>query len=424
MHSQGLTPSPIDILNLYWSGDINANNNAFKDRLNKIFTWDALTENGYISEIAPFTCSILEKIDTKHEIISNILKKRLKSIYYNSMVPNMLLHNELANVVEAFREAEVRVIVLKGTALAEMVYGNIALRHAGDIDLLIPIKDLEKAKALLSILDFKKIEHFSLSNLWEKCPFHFQFAKEGNLNNIIIELHWDLAKKPFTLDIADILQRAVTVKVNGINIPVMCPDDLLPYLCWHAANHLFPRLLWLCDIAQVIKIYDKRINWHNVIERSETWKIRKAVYYSLYLAKNVLGAQVPERVLLRLRPSNFENKIFKFVMLNMDYEGGIIQTSNRFLIIALRLLIIDRLKDRVFFFFKYIRDLVFPGIPYIKVRYSISKSSLAKLYQFLHPFILMYESILWSLEIVKFGLGRYRKISGKRTKKGTVLISL
>lgn len=401
-----VNPSPLDILSTYWS-EGNPAKNPLRDRFNEDLTWDSIVGNGYISEISPLLYYILKKTDTNHKIVSENFTKRLKDIYREFMAPNMLLHDELARVLKALQDAEVKVIVLKGAALAETVYGNIALRPMGDIDLLVSEEDLDRAKEVLLKLGFRKIEYHSLRDPLEEHPFHLRFINE-NKPGAILELHWGVARKPFDVEIIGLLQRAVAVRSNGIDTYVMCPDDLLPYLCWHTANHQFPRLLWLCDIAQVIKVYGQSINWDSVIERSEKWKIRRAVYYSLYLAKSVLGAQVPERVLSSLRPSRFGTKMFRFGMLNMDYEEGIMQTSNRFLIIAFKLLIIDRPKYRLFFFLKYIRSLVFPGVSYIKERYSISKSGLAKLYQFLHPFILMYESILWSLEIVKFGLGRKR----------------
>ena len=399
--------SPLDILSTYWS-EGNPAKNPLKDRFNEGLTWDSLVGNGYISEISPLLYSIIEKTDTYHETINKTLREKLKNIYRRFIVPNMLLHDELARLLKDLQDAEVKVIVLKGAALAKTVYGNIALRPMGDIDLLVSEEDLDRAKEVLLKLEFKKLEHHNLRDQLDGHPFHIEFVKEDT-QGAIIELHWGIARKPADVEIAGLLQRAVMVRSNNIDTCVMCPDDLLPFLCWHTANHLFPKLLWLCDIAQVIKVYEKSINWKNVIERSENWKIKKAVYCSLYLAENILGAQVPEKVLLRLQPSNIEKRLFQFVILNMEYKEGIIQTSNRFLIIALKLLIIDRFKDRLFFFFKYIWDLVLPNIPYIKVRYSVSNPKLARLYQLIHPFNLIYESILWTIEIItkrRFGIRR------------------
>lgn len=260
---------------------------------------------------------------------------------------------------------------------------------------------------MLFEIGFRKTKYHSLRDSWKEHPFHLRFVKENGGYPVIIELHWDIARNPVDVEITEVMQRVVPANIGGIDAHVMCPDDLLLYLCWHTANHHFPRLIWLCDVAQVIKAYGENINWDVIIERSKRWKISRAAYCSLYLAKNILGAQAPEKVLLTLQLLNIETQVFQFVMLNMEYKEEIMQIRNSLLTIALKLLIIDRLKDRVFFFLNYVRELTFPNISYIKVRYSISKPKLAKLYQFLHPFILIYEGVFWGLEIItkkKFGV--------------------
>lgn len=409
-----MTLSPLDILSTYWLGNKTVPNNPIRDRFIKNFTWDSILKNGQTFEVGPLLHYILEQIDYQQEKISNTVRDQLKKIYYQYMYHTMMFHDKLQQALNILQETRIKVIVLKGAALAETVYKNIALRPMADIDLLIFKKALSKAKEVLFEMGFRKTEYHSLRDSLKEHPFHLRFVKEGSGFPIIIELHWDIAKSPVNVEITEVMQRAVPANIGVIDAHVMYPDDLLLYLCWHTANHHFPRLIWLCDVAQVIKAYGENINWDIIIERSKRWKIRKTVYCSLYLTKNVLGAQVPEKVLSNLQLSKIETQIFQFIILNMEHKEGIMQIRNSLLTIALQLLIIDRLKDQVFFFLNYVWELVFPGISYIKVRYSISKPRLAKLYQFLHPFILIYEGVFWGLEIIT------RKKLGVRQEHGRV----
>jgi len=401
--------SPLDILSIYWSGNSIIPNNPIRDMFIKNFTWDSILKGAQSFEIVPLLQYILEQIDYQQgKFITKTIRKQLKKIYYRYIYHIIVLHHELQRALNALQEAGIKVIVLKGAALAETVYKNIALRPMADIDLLIFKKDLGKAKEALLKIGFRKTEYHSLRDPSKEHPFHLRFVKEGRYP-VIIELHWDIAKNPVNIEINEVMQRAIPAKIGGIDAYVMCPDDLLLYLCWHTAHHHFLRLIWLCDIAQVIKTYGENINWDIIIERAKRGKIKRAVYCSLYLAKSVLGAQVPQKVLSNLQVSNIETQIFQSVILNMEYEKGIMQIQNRLLTITLQLLIIDKAKDRVFFLINYIWKLTFPNISYIKVRYSISKPRLAKLYQFLHPFILIYEGLSWGLETVtkkKFGVRR------------------
>lgn len=159
--------------------------------------------------------------------------------------------------------------MLKGAALAEMVYKNIALRPMEDIDLLISEKDLGRTKEALFEIGYRKTQYQNLTNPSEEHPFHLHFIKESSRCHIIIELHWDIAKTPVEIEIAEVIQRTITANIWGTDAHVMCPDDFLLYLCWHTANHRFLRLIWLCDIAQVIKVYGEDINWDVIVQRSK-----------------------------------------------------------------------------------------------------------------------------------------------------------
>jgi hypothetical protein len=54
-----------------------------------------------------------------------------------SALRNMRRCHELSKVLRILQNDGIPVIVLKGAALAEVVYGNIALRSMSDVDLLV-----------------------------------------------------------------------------------------------------------------------------------------------------------------------------------------------------------------------------------------------------------------------------------------------
>ncbi len=62
----------------------------------------------------------------------NDILLRLKKEYQWSLARNMILFDELNRVLKAFNEAGIEVIVLKGAALAQTVYPDIALRPMGE----------------------------------------------------------------------------------------------------------------------------------------------------------------------------------------------------------------------------------------------------------------------------------------------------
>lgn len=69
----------------------------------------------------------------EHGILPARVKQKLREDYYLSAVRNTLLYQELAKILATFNDAGLPVIVLKGAALAQEMYGNIALHPMTDI---------------------------------------------------------------------------------------------------------------------------------------------------------------------------------------------------------------------------------------------------------------------------------------------------
>ena len=67
---------------------------------------------------------------------------------------NMHIHADFRRVVLELHKRAI-VIVLKGLHLISAVYGDLALRSTGDIDLLVPARDLSSAGAAVEALASK-----------------------------------------------------------------------------------------------------------------------------------------------------------------------------------------------------------------------------------------------------------------------------
>ena len=74
---------------------------------------------------------------------------RLRTLYLRSLARNLKIFHELKNVLRLLTDAGIPVIALKGAYLAVGVYGDIALRPMGDVDLLVPKNRLAPARKAL-----------------------------------------------------------------------------------------------------------------------------------------------------------------------------------------------------------------------------------------------------------------------------------
>ncbi|WP_372683809.1 nucleotidyltransferase family protein, partial [Desulfosarcina sp.] len=78
----------------------------------------------------------------------------LKNSYLRNLATNTYRGIELVRILNAFGDAGIAVILLKGAALAEGVYNDPGARVYGDLDILVKKADLERGHQLLRSLNY------------------------------------------------------------------------------------------------------------------------------------------------------------------------------------------------------------------------------------------------------------------------------
>ena len=71
----------------------------------------------------------------------------------------------------------------------------------------------------------------------------------------LLELQWALQPRFYAVDfdMNALFERSRNVTVAGRVMKTPSPEDLLLILSVHAAKHVWGRLIWLCDIAQIVQ---------------------------------------------------------------------------------------------------------------------------------------------------------------------------
>jgi len=124
----------------------------------------------------------------------------------------------------------------------------------------------------------------------------------------LVELQWALLPHFYAVDlhsddlrsddlrVEDLLARAGRTAVGGCKVPCLSPEDSLLVLCLHAAQHLWTRLIWLADIAETLRSQSqtRTIDYSLVFSRARAMGIVRILGISLWLAKNVLRAELPK----------------------------------------------------------------------------------------------------------------------------------
>ena len=79
----------------------------------------------------------------------------VQTTYYASVARNTVLFQELERILRILAEANIPVIVLKGAALAQTIYPDIALRPMTDLDILVKSEHLDRAVELLRTTGYR-----------------------------------------------------------------------------------------------------------------------------------------------------------------------------------------------------------------------------------------------------------------------------
>ena len=133
------------------------------------------------------------------------------------------MYGELRNVLNAFRDKKIEVIVLKGAALAETVYPNRALRPMSDIDLLVRKEKLTEVEAKLLDMGYVLQDRAKGKEFYQEHHYHWVFSKKPDVN---IEIHWHV-KRPtgaFEIDIDELWKSAQSIKVAGVEALILSPE--------------------------------------------------------------------------------------------------------------------------------------------------------------------------------------------------------
>jgi len=130
------------------------NQDKIRKLVNNGLNWDYVLQMGKAHGLAPLSYYQLHRIDLDHQIPQSIMDQ-LHDIYYGNLARNLLLYDELSRVLKSFEAKEIPVVGLKGIALADLVYKNVALRPMADVDLLVQESNIPEVLKTLFKLGFK-----------------------------------------------------------------------------------------------------------------------------------------------------------------------------------------------------------------------------------------------------------------------------
>ena len=221
------------------------------------------------------------------------LSAEFKCNYVQSMANAAVL----IDLVKAFERKAIPAMPFKGVLLSASVYGDLAARAAGDVDILVRQSDLEPATALLEKRGFEldRQPDGSAGGNAEYCEYRFVRPSD----ELVVELRWRLNLNPVRfkrkLGVDWARRGCRTVRLAGAEVPDMRPEILLPVLCMHGTTHVWSRLSWICDVAQLIAARPE-LDWEETIQQARQSGLWRSLVLGVLLAVYVAEVPVPDEV--------------------------------------------------------------------------------------------------------------------------------
>jgi hypothetical protein len=260
--------------------------------------WIRLTDILNHNRIIPFLYSrigVLPENLRPPKYITNIMRE----YFLASRVRNIKMDKQLERLLLVFKQEQVKVLVMKGPAIAWSVYPDPAMRPYDDIDLLVLPSQFVKAREVMEILGYRC--EAKIFEIFKDVQFEEHFHYRGrSIKELLVEIHWDLhrfygAKQNIALD--DLFHNAITVNTPVFSFEIFNPIDALMHMVSHTGfSHTKDiRLSWICDIAQISSRLEIPEDWLLLQRRSVEWGIRLLLEKFLKMAEAWNGIKIPDK---------------------------------------------------------------------------------------------------------------------------------
>ena len=185
-----------------------------------------------------------------------------KAYRFHTLLSTFYRH-KIKEAFKCFRSAGIEPVLVKGWAIARL-YPEPGLRPYTDIDLCVRPRDYANALATQKSLEDREF--------W--IDIHRGFSKLDALSE------------------DELYARSQLVRVDDVDVRILCPEDHLRVLCVHLLRHGALRPLWLCDIAVALESRAADFDWDRCLgddRRHADW-----VACTVALAHLVLGVPIDD----------------------------------------------------------------------------------------------------------------------------------
>lgn len=189
----------------------------------------------------------------------------LRAAYMQHAHASRVRHAALTDILTAFQATAIEVLLLKGAALAYLVYPQPALRPMRDLDLLVPVRDAHRAQASLLNLGFTPFDPPDPPASGHHLPA-CQRMVDGHV--VSVEVHTalapaDLGGPPCTF--TDLALTAQVFSLDGMPAATLGREETLAHIYRHTFllhwYYEWPRLIGVADLVSMVEAWADDLDW-------------------------------------------------------------------------------------------------------------------------------------------------------------------
>jgi hypothetical protein len=262
--------------------------------------WAYLLQAGWHNDVLPLLYWHLNT--TCPERVPPSILRELREFFCQTSVRNLAMTHELVRLLGLFRRHNIQALPFKGPSLALSLYGNVALRPVGDLDILVAKQDFRTVKQLLVDEGYRLDIEMNAEEAARRLEEDFFLGFRRPHGDIRIEIHWELLHTRLRgrAAIGSVWNSVTRSELAGQPTLALPAKELLLLLCIHGQRHDWERLKWIGDVGRLIET-NPHIDWADVRRNAANMEQERAILMGTFLVSSLLGVQLPEAILRILR---------------------------------------------------------------------------------------------------------------------------
>jgi hypothetical protein len=247
--------------------------------------WDRVTESAEHHRLLPALCGALAS--------PNQCPVAVRERARNHTWRILQFTAELKKIARCFEQHGIQFLAHKGPALAQVLYGDPAMRQFGDLDLLVKTEDVPRARTALVQLGYEPGLRLSPRKERSYLRSGYEYVFGLNSDRNLVELQWQIVPRFCAIDFEmhELFERSIEIEVHGTRVRTLGYEDQMLVLCVHAAKHEWAHLGMLRDILTLTK-FD--LDWKRIIAEARGLGISRILHVSLLVLRELFSVDFPK----------------------------------------------------------------------------------------------------------------------------------